>query len=111
MLRLTDWQAIKVLWLIVAATMPLFAIGELRLNIQALLMHIAIPAFGMGLVSLVGTIIFLARRGAIQRPLLAGRHSYVLVTLCFAFLNYHLFRMLPADTFPFSVPQVTQPFP
>ena len=108
MLRLTDWQAIKVLWLIVAATLPLFAIGELRLNIQALLMHIAIPAFGMGLVSLVGTIIFLARRGAIQRPLLAGRHSYVLLTLCFAFLSYHIFRMLPADDPGLAVREVTK---
>lgn len=108
MLRLTDWQAIKVLWLIVAATLPFFAIGEVRFNIPAAKMHIAIPAFGMGLVALVGTIVFLARRGAIQRPIFAGRHSYVLLALCFTFLSYHLFRLLPADDFTFAAREVTK---
>lgn len=89
----TGADLLKALWLGVALTSPLFAVGYVRLDLDSLGIHIAVPMAGLMGVVAVGTVMLLMRDGSLRRPLLAEPDRSLLIVL-YVFLLWHVFSLL-----------------
>lgn len=89
----TGADLLKALWLGVGLTLPLFAVAYVRLDIERLSVHIAVPMVALMGVLAVGTVTLLMGDGSLRRPLLPEADRPVLVVF-YVFVVWHVFSLL-----------------
>jgi len=88
---LTDSKLIKILWLSLAVTFPLFGVPLFRHKIASV--EIPIPIYVLGAIMAVGVLSLLMRNGRIRKTSLVIRYRGLGV-LCFLFFVWHLTSVL-----------------
>jgi hypothetical protein len=83
----------RLLWLGVAVTMPLFGVSFLRLDLDSVGIHIAVPMAGLICVIALGCVMALMNDPGLERPLVFPEDRSLLAVL-YLFLLYHVFSSM-----------------
>lgn len=105
-IHLTKSGLVKALWLLVAATFPLFSVEFARYNNLLLRMHVALPMLFMGLLVGLGALLIAGRQGRISRLLLGGKYARLVMVAGFLLWTWHVVEMARANDFPLALREV-----
>ena len=97
-LPLPPSRLLTTLWMLVGLTFPLFAVDELRLNFQSVLIHIAPPAMFLAIIAVLGLLAVIERAGTVPRSMFAVRHWNLFVAVVVLFFLWHLFESVRSNS-------------